>query len=199
MRKPVWAVAHMLRRCAVPCAEQLAAMLAKQTADAPAAARYLYGTPSESGNIALRVGDAVTRYDGVVIETLPEYDAETYPLMLMRVVLSEGYMHGRVYLSANKIAPTYTANSDGSEILSVSSDRREWYTGNNGAKWYTVDTSNAYTVNIKGANGRRYCDVLWTNYDLENTSGGIYHAASDPIAVGEIADYDGDIPIYEVI
>lgn len=43
---------------------------------------YLYGTPSENGNIGLRVGDTVTLYDGVVLPTAV-WNKETHPYALI--------------------------------------------------------------------------------------------------------------------
>lgn len=49
----------------------------------PAPVAYLYGTPSESGNMAISDGDGYVRYNGVVLPPLPEWDKTTYPLAVL--------------------------------------------------------------------------------------------------------------------
>ena len=87
MSKPAWLIGRALRQCGVPCAEEIAMMLQKRSADpAPTASMYLYGTPSDSGSIGLRSGESVTYYDGAVLPLLPEWDKTKYPYAVLTIL-----------------------------------------------------------------------------------------------------------------
>ena len=154
--------------------------------DAPAAALYLYGTPSSTGNIGLRSGGVVTYYEGIVAAALPERDETVYPCAYIAEKSSD----------ADSLHLCYAA-----EILHqygtygvVRNGAYQVYYFVNGA-WvyeYTYSGNGSYS----GIN-----DILhWSNVDiLYRDSTELAIAKSDPIPLGEIVDYDGDIPIYEVI
>lgn len=152
---------------------------------------YLYGTPSDNGNIGLRVGDTVTYYDGAVLPKLPEWDTETYP-------------HGIVTrwdtnLYALYTTPSYSYSKDetlGRVWLTVEGYER--YKAEDGANEWTETWEAKTTTILLSQDGAKTADVKWANFKIEY-DGTVYCSASDPIPVGEIVDYVDDIPIYEVI
>lgn len=184
--------------------------------EVPTASLYIYGTPSESGNIGLRNGDSVTYYDGAVLPKLPEWDKETYPYAYVCKNPSSDYHHA-IYFTNTPVFVCYDLDADKyshlyqTETVSYVTYRRPkdfnpdaddvWvydyaYTDSDGLFdqafvpiWANVD--------VERINRRRTNDTYPYTYEYEAT-GEIAIAASDPIPVGEIVDYNGKIPIYEV-
>lgn len=168
----------------------------------PTNTMYMYGIPSESGNIGLRVGDTVTYYDGFVLPALPEWDKETYLYAAMSVSFdSDGNPRSAylalmpregVLLSTGEGMPLALHLSVGETYLSSS-----WYSYNSNEFKFsepkeTTLTNAAQQGRIMNAN-----TLKWTNYDIiDSTTGKLFLAESDPIPVSGIVDYDGDIPIY---
>ena len=167
---------------------------------------YLYGTPSESGNIGLRVGDTVTYYNGAVLPALPEWDKTVYPYA---VIVDYGYSildkenraflyllkdQGDRYLQESQIDSEYIYYHAGDMYYKATSPKDEPYT-----EWTESDIlTEAKMFNLVG--------IIWTKepiyYQYDNhwgASGELALAASDPIPVGEIVEYIDGIPIYEVI
>lgn len=161
---------------------------------------YLYGTPSESGNIGLRSGDTVTYYDGAVLPALPERDKEKYPYAYILYTFFPKYC---LYLTNR---PLYATWSEGNNKVSGvhSNGEFEWMGGGvkaNGKEWATGVHTESLSTGFP---------PIWSNTDMFKAiyiseaksyelTDEIGFKATEPIPVGEIVDYDGDIPIYEVI
>lgn len=167
------------------------------------ATQYLYGTPSDTGNIGLRSGGAVTLYDGAVAQSIDEVwtDKETYPYVAIgykyeKDAESDVYVRGNYHALIAKKTISVKNCDDGTEGWTPAN-----YVLGSGAKIYEhVDGEWVrcafYTMNMV---------VEWANYDVmkkdvyTDPDGDVYLSASDPIHVSGIVDYVGDIPIYEVI
>lgn len=141
------------------------------------ATMYLYGTPSESGNIGLRVGDTVTYYNGFAapdINTVYTDEMKTeYPYARIGV-------YGSTYrLSLVTVESTVNDSGATSFLAGVVYEVVD-------GKWAACSKNyNTYTL-------------IWANYNVRYAnSNELYLAKSDPIPVGEIVDYIDDIPIYE--
>lgn len=149
------------------------------------ATMYLYGTPSESGNIGLRVGDAVIYYNGVVSPRLPEHE--------------EGVFESAFIVFAGGLAQRYQVFFT-PEITYRESESGMWhFCYADGTIYYSLydgEWKYPQTISNGGAYGT-IDSVLWSNTDLLNKDGTVGHAKSDPIPVGEIVDYINGIPIYE--
>ena len=166
----------------------------------PESSLYLYGTPSDSGNIGLRSGGVVTLYDGAVLKSIESFYTddlrEQYPYLTMKYHGLNSLL-GEVSLSLTTKPMVYYPN----EYYNLHADDmgafdRMLYFGNeklldgtHGDNWLYYRTDNGLT-NI----GSSAC---WANYTILNEDGSVYLAKSDPIPVSGIVDYDGDIPIYE--
>lgn len=153
----------------------------------PKPSMYLYGTPSESGNIGLRVGDTVTYYDGAVLPKLPESD-----LSYTVVCHDSPYTYGRVIYSAEPLLYDARAfvglglakighvliygivrNADWWEVLYPDIDPSS-----------PVDTwvFEKETVYDETSYGPK--NVKWANYDVNKEAGGVYLAkGADPIPI----------------
>ena len=206
MNKPVWAVTHALRRCGVPCAEQIAAMLAKcggasDVPNTPTASMYLYGQQSDSGNIGLRVGDTVTYYSGHIS---PMWDRTKYPFGVALYNQGESYRvyHFYAFAEQHYYETTHVLTS---RYFGTSSDPEiggpacvAWIKYGIDGEWEASEgVANVQTdmgsVKVNSQN------ELWTSFDMYYKDGTLKSAASDPIPVGEIVEYIDGIPIYEVI
>ena len=153
------------------------------------ATMYLYGTPSESGNIGLRVGDTVTYYDGAVLPSIesvwtPELQAE-YPVVYIYTLLDWNYLNigkgysyryedekYKVYLTG--YYGSYTAHDEG---------WGSFYDGEDGEKGI--------------GEVQNFASMPWTNTPILHEDGTIAKAATTPIPVGDIVEYINNIPIYE--
>ena len=131
---------------------------------------YLYGTPSDSGNIGLRSGDTVTLYDGAVLPPLPEWDKETYPYAVIQytTIIPESPKY-RLLCSAS---PTVLMTG----ILGGSTPAPCLI-------WTAGDTWVGGYINEDGQTWVN-CTPIWTNYDLYyRGSETPALAASDPVPV----------------
>jgi len=143
----------------------------------PVASMYLYGTPSDSGNIGLRVGDTVTYYNGFVAPDINTVFTDE---------MKAEYPHARigVYNSTYRLSLVQVESkvNDSGAVGFLSGVVYEVVDG----KWVARSKNyNSYTV-------------IWANYNvLYAESNELYLAKSDPIPVGEIVEYINDIPIYE--
>ena len=168
------------------------------------ATMYLYGTPSESGNIGLRVGDTVTYYSGVVLPALPEWDKTVYPYAVIveykATILNKenrAYLYllknqSDRYLQEGSIDTEYIYYHAGDMYYKATSAEDEPYTEWTESGILSEDKSFSLE-NIKWTN-----EPIYYQYDNHyGASGDLALAASDPIPVGEIVDYIDDIPIYE--
>ena len=163
---------------------------------------YLYGTPSESGNIGLRVGDTVAYYNGAVLTDIDtvctdEVKAQCpyaflvyYPddnLYRLYISSRAGLVHGR---NSRNVHVEF-ANSELGGKSNYDGETMTW-----------GDVSAADNASLNAPTNR----VFWVNeavyykdnfYD-EALAGTLFMAASAPIPVGEIVDTIDGIPIYEV-
>ena len=156
---------------------------------------YLYGTQSESGNIGLQNGESVTLYDGAVLPPMPETDlpyayivsnfGTTY-LVFADAPLNFRYINSFGYMLSSMTDGVYTnCNYERYELRD--------------SVWGNLSTGNYYYVL-----GTHEKETIWSNTDLyhydKDTDEAtlVLSACSDPIPVGEIVDYNGEIPIYEV-
>lgn len=143
---------------------------------------YLYGTPSENGNIGLRVGDTVTYYSGAVTKNIDEIwtDKDTQPYAFMRCTTNAAHL----YISA---APFYATEG---YINWVNPTTQYAFYYSQGIweymqKW-TGDTT-SYSLNNTFA--------VWANHDVIK-DGEVWLSATLPISVGEIVEYIDGIPVY---
>ena len=204
MCKPVWALAHVLQQCGVPCAELIAKMLSKcgKQPDTPTTAMYLYGTPNESGNIGLRDGDTVTYYDGAVLpelpKELPNANGNEFPCCF--VYKPKWYDYHEVFFTT---APPEKFVNAGQDMIRLSVDGLVYYFTTETGTWTESEKPMTMNPHFSGADSWllnvTMHKLLWTNNDIPDESGAVYLPATEPIPVGEQVDTINDIPIYEVI
>lgn len=150
--------------------------------EVPTAAMYLYGTPSTSGNIGLRVGESVTYYGGAVLPPLPERDESVYPYAWIIKKLFGGYY---LYLLSELI---YQQSSGGENAIEFSPTNAVRYScGNGGTAWEESPVTESGVTTISWS--------MWANFDLLNGDNSIYIAASDPIPVSGLVgnSYNGTV------
>lgn len=151
---------------------------------------FLYGTPSESGNIGLRVGDNVTYYKGVVAPPLPEWDEDEYPYVYIayREPPADFYL---IYASTRRLSVQNDGNTTYNTVTSFPMLASAGYCLGDDSWGGLIQTSLASGY-----------PPIWANYDMKRylKTSEIVLPATDPIPVsGEIVDYINEIPIYEVI
>lgn len=162
-------------------------------------ALFLYGTPSESGNIGLRVGDTVTYYAGAVLSKLPEMAYQYAAIVPNASAPYDGYAYNLWNFSAPLYISNATDNGNASGRTRVFTEKGASYKG-----WKGNPDGKAwdFTFENSSSTGSVTTEMpIWTNEDIYAEIDGnrsLYIAASDPIPVGEIVDYNGEIPIYEV-
>lgn len=172
VRKPKEVIGYALKVCGVPMAELIAEMLCKEAV--ATATQYIYGVPSESGNIGLRSGDSVVYYDGVVAPVSPDYDTTANPYVVIR-----GYDTGTYVLTAD----------DEPFIIAVD--------GAVGTLFPNVKydlTDGAWQERSIGTLGGA---PVWSNHDMYyvdseaagELAGTLGHAKSNPIPVSGIVAY----------
>lgn len=151
-------------------------------AEVPTVSLYLYGTPSESGNIGLRNGESVTMYDGAVLPPLPESDMP-YATIGKHLYYPDDY---RLIFSTKPFKKS-------SGIISVIDTSVSVLVSDYNADTGEWGALNPYTVNTYTFQG-----AFWSNYDELNADGSVHRAKSDPIPIykGLVDEIDG-IPIYE--
>ena len=161
---------------------------------------YLYGTPSESGNIGLRVGDTVTYYAGAVLSKLPEMAYQYAAIVPNASAPYDGYAYNLWNFSAPLYISNATNNGNASGRTRVYTEKgasyKSWKGNPDGKAWDFTNENSSSTGSVTTEM------PIWTNEDIYAEIDGnrsLYIAASDPIPVGEIVDYNGEIPIYEVI
>lgn len=166
-------------------------------------ATYLYGTPSESGNIGLRVGDTVTMYEGYIAPKLPDFSGlkgaqygYTYDYIIGHRYVN---LHGTVFnhLVAFTKAPATDTVSSGERIL-----QENGYGAMFSVKDETYDKWEVHTDKMVSSASKMavyFEEILWSSFNIFHTDGSPFMMESKPIPVGSIVDHDGDIPIYEVI
>jgi hypothetical protein len=152
----------------------------------PTASLYLYGRPSETGNIGLRNGESVTLYDGAVLPPLPELseaDKETYPCWYVtkRTVYDVDYGLQTVYDAFAKkysIKVNDTAGNITTQSVFAKFYRFCPYLEH---KWFETSSASG--------------SVIWANTpvyyadDVEEVGGTVYLSSPDPIPVTGIVGY----------
>ena len=163
--------------------------------DDPEASMYLYGTPSESGNIGLRSGDSVSYYDGMVtppIDTVytSKLKAE-YPYAVMIRQKWSGALGAHDSVSVICAKSQFKANADGylASLYGQSIVVFEINYLNGETDWSepVVDGDGDYYFTA---------EIMWGNHDILNANGGVFLAKSAPIPVytGVVAySYNGII------
>ena len=159
---------------------------------------FLYGTPSESGNIGLRFGDSVVLYDGAVLPPIPN-EVMAYQFVRLFNFTTSFTAHGAIgcnttpetqEVTVGGLFPeTYVANGYFTDVTYLYA-----LVTNNDYGWAMLDSGAEIDSNYTDIR-----NIKWANYDVLNLDGSVYLAASEPIPVGEIVDYINEIPIYEVI
>ena len=136
---------------------------------------FIYGTPSESGNIGLRTGDGVVLCNGVVANIDDVYTNELkaeYPFACVMVDKNNGLCILKLEKEAQKATEYGTVGITSSDIC---------YSYQNGL-W------ERYTVAFL-----TYRHLVWANHDVyyvEAFGGGLFMSAADPIPVSGIVGYD---------
>ena len=170
----------------------------------PPAMYCIYGTPSDSGNIGVRVGDTVTYYEGAVLPNVHKFYTPEMQTEFPFAVLQEGargpsayflriYGAGaycferndRVYFGS---VPSYDSGMAPDDEISVPY-REYWADESFEYKWRHSNSS------TDGCTGLTNNKQIWSNFDV-SYNGNLIHSKSDPIPVGEIVEYIDGIPIY---
>lgn len=169
------------------------------------AGMYLYGTPSETGNIGLRNGDTVTMYDGWVMPALPQWDKTVYPYACIwgHPVEREfsvldctksplHFEYTRKYIEDNSFSTPLTLPDNGTAVPHIS-----FLTTTNGVK-VPATKADEFTPSRNGAesvlpNGLRITlPVVWSNYNFCYSDGELYVPKSKPIPVNLVGhNYNG--------
>ena len=132
--------------------------------DKPVEAAYcLYGTPNESGNVALADGDGYTLYNGAVLPKLPEWDKGYYPNAIIQPF-------GTIY---RFVVSTKQAYWDGSYTREQDNAI--------GIMWEYDASRHEAWVEIPITGSVTYTPILWANYDVKTSDGAVYLAATAPI------------------
>ena len=136
---------------------------------------YLYGTPSESGNVALADGERCALYKAYILPNIHDvYTPElrkTHPYACISFGL--GMAHGEKYYLSISPSPFYGRVSAGY----IEDFFTEWnhvasVCGDNG--WGEFETSHAYVPMVGG--------MLWTNHNIvDDDTEQLLVAKSDPI------------------
>ena len=156
------------------------------------AAYYLYGTPSESGNVALADGDGYVVYNGAVLPKLPEWDKTKYPYAYMKLSgFFQIYSETKVTLIVSNSPIAFDGWSfdwgiSGSTTFNLKED----------AEWSSFSYKET-----NGTSDKSSSKFFWGNQEIVNSSdGSVYLAKSDPIPLvsAEPVGYtDNEIPIYQ--
>lgn len=185
--------------------------------DEPAiASHYLYGTPSESGNVALADGEGYVIYNGAVLPKLPEWDKAKYPYAVVQYIdsaLSPNSHIARVICASEPIIWRKVAFFTGGlgllgDVLyfGLVDDIRLW-------EYVFPEVDPTTPINTWAKSGEAHFDELkdfnsqalasgfkWANHDVMNTSKNeVFIAASDPIPLASAepvaAVYGGALPV----
>ena len=139
------------------------------TEPAPEADWYLYGTPSESGSVAIAEGDGYVRYNGYALPPLPE---TAYQYAALGLYYPGGGTHKHMLCYTNlplREGSFMFSKPEGCVGLSYMyhKDEEEWHLAENweDGKPFALPTT-----------------PIWANYDLMNYAGtAVSVKASDPI------------------
>lgn len=166
------------------------------TPDEPTTSLYLYGTPSETGNIGLRNGDNVTYYSGAVLPALPKRDVAAYPYACItsRYATYFGVLQTRYTYIVFDREVKINENGNFEPYGEYKAIYCVYAKATYGTEWSKDTEINSGRLNDDDG-------ILWSNFEVLDKDTGNTTAATapDPIPVGEIVDTINDIPIYEVI
>lgn len=176
-------IGYVLRLCGVPMAEMIAEMLCKDKK--VVSSHYLYGVPSESGNIGLRSGGTVTYYDGAVLPKILEVEGCSCAFIEKPFMMRTWYT---LFLTP---AIAYGKTAEGEWCFGWAAGSVNYALLDNEWKSRTELTNGALHTSPDSST------ILWTNTDLLNEDGTVGRKGTDPIPVGEIVDTINNIPIYE--
>lgn len=134
-------------------------------------------------------GDGYALYNGVKLPSLPEYDTETYPYMVILKTSKSYVAYGF------PLAPTFSIEEDG-EYYHFSLDSLPFqyfkctksFTKNTWGSLYFYENSIGEDMSFVG-------NVFWSNFDLINiTDNSVYLATSEPIPLDSmnVIEWDGD-------
>ena len=167
--------------------------------DAPVlATQYLYGSPSDSGNIGLRSGDTVSYYDGAVLPKAPdEIMAYSYVYIYEDVESKQYIAYGfdtkpYAWMYENFLTSYETVKVDSGTYGSAC-----WYS-TVPEEWSGIETNKNVSDAALGYIRNKPSTIIWSNFDMNALDGTLALAASDPIPVSGLVGYIGDIPVYEV-
>ena len=139
--------------------------------ETPTASLYLYGTPSETGNIGLRVGESVTMYDGAV---LPKLSMDLpYMVLYTQSIFGVKYYVLRAFSEYDTMGEKL-AYGDG-----VWGDRL--VVTDNPHEWRKTGTHEAGNVALNA--------ILWANFDVLNSDGSVNLQGTDPVPVSGLVGY----------
>lgn len=147
---------------------------------------YLYGRPSESGEVALADGDGYVLYNGAVLAKLPEWDKTTYPyaMIVMSNPTTSAIFGNQAWLYCFKTAHHKTAFDEDANDYKFAFEAGETYLEsyiNVGAGSLSDKDFPTPTEKIRTEFYIFSPDVDWSNYDIQNNDGSLYLAASAPI------------------
>ncbi len=179
---PVWAMGYALRQAGVPCAEEIAMMLARKSKSKSV---YLYGEASLNGDIGLFTGNSVTPYKGAVLPKRPDYDKAKYPY---------------AYIQRTVVRTAFWFRA--CEAPAV------WSEGINGFRLVKGGNEKAYFLDLKDAFPfweERTCDLVihnegiegnvlvWANHAVHKPDGSLLVSGTAPIPVDEVpwGSYNG--------
>lgn len=126
---------------------------------------YLYGTPNESGNVAIADGDGYVLYNGAVLPKLPEWDKSKYPYAYIT-----NLENPKRFFAMFESEPL-TASSNG-YVSNLFPNATEYNCEYIDGKW--VNYSGSFLIH----------KLVWSNTDVyhnEEAGGGLCIPASAPI------------------
>ena len=137
---------------------------------------YLYGTPSESGNVALADGDGYVLYNGAVLPKLPEWDKDAYPYVVIQEVKVATNQY-RLNVSSKPPYARHSIYGDAHIYFAAPADAEGRHWNLRDGAW--GDTN--YTVSILGHNDT-VSPIIWANYEVKYEDGNsTYLSGSAPI------------------
>lgn len=148
--------------------------------ETPTASLYLYGTPSESGNIGLRVGESVTYYEGAVATAYPEWDSVPY-VAIAKV--------GSIAAAFYSNTPCVSTTEGGATYLKLGANNYPY-----GASNYVPFKDGAWSDSVphSSPSGTKliHTGILWSNHDIADENGAVQFAKSaDPVPVAGLVGY----------
>lgn len=115
-------------------------------------------------------------YNGTVLPKLPEWDEEKYPYVALQYLAGEG---STIYVIGYSEKPTTSIQAITKSVVHGVD------TGVSYITTYYYEPEGWYSDAEESANGHRIGidNFIWANYDILNTDGTTYLAASDPVPI----------------